>query len=237
MNKSVAIFYSENADCVLASKVKETLNKFKIYTIYLKDINDILLKKFSDVDFLILDYVKNQLDDKSEELLKRLYEEEYIKRLLVVKDKDNFNKYEYPSIKFTTEDFSVNLLTKIQKILSTPMLEKKITDSHWVKIIGNFLSGIGFSLRQSGYFMLIDALVYIMSNKGIIGKMNDDLYAYLAIKYDKKISCVEMNIRKSIKIAFERSRNFPFEYCPTNKEFITFAVRELFDKIYIKNVI
>ena len=237
MNKSVAIFYSENADCILASKVKETLNKFKIYTIYLKDINDILLKKFSDVDFLILDYVKNQLDDKSEELLKRLYEEEYIKRLLVVKDKDNFNKYEYPSIKFTTEDFSVNLLTKIQKILSTPMLEKKITDSHWVKIIGNFLSGIGFSLRQSGYFMLIDALVYIMSNKGIIGKMNDDLYAYLAIKYDKKISCVEMNIRKSIKIAFERSRNFPFEYCPTNKEFITFAVRELFDKIYIKNVI
>lgn len=237
MNKSVAIFYSENADCVLASKVKETLDKFKIYTIYLKDINDILLKKFSDVDFLILDYVNKQLDYKSEELLRRLYDEEYIKRLLVVKNKNNINNYEYPSIKFTSEDFSTNLLSKVQKLLSTPILEKKITDSHWIKIVGDFLSSIGFSLRQTGYFMIIDAIVYIMSNKGIIGKLNDDLYAYLALKYNKKISCVEMNIRKSIKIAYERSKNFPFDYCPTNKEFITYAVRELFDKIYLKNVI
>ena len=237
MNKSVAIFYSENADCVLASKVKETLNKFKIYTIYLKDINDILLKKFSDIDFLILDYVNNQLDYKSEELLKRLYDEEYIKRLLVVKNINNINNYEYPSIKFTTDDFCTKLLSKVQKLLSMPIIEKKITDSHWVKIVGDFLSNIGFSLRQTGYFMMIDAIVYIMSNKGVIGKMNDDLYAYLALKYDKKISCVEMNIRKSIKIAYERSKNFPFEYCPTNKEFITYAVRELFDKIYLKNVI
>ena len=70
-------------------------------------------------------------------------------------------------------------------------------------------------------------------------KNNKELISYLeeAFKYDKKVSCIEMNIRKSIKMAFERNKNFPFNYCPTNKEFISYAVTELYDKIFIKNVI
>lgn len=236
MNKSIAIFYSQNANLVLASKIKEVLNKLKIYTIYLKDIDDVILRKFSDIQLLILDYVNKELDIKSEELLKKLYEEEYIKRLLVVKNKNSINSYEYPTVNFTDE-FCSEFNKEIKTILSKPFEEKKICDSHWVKIIGSFLTDIGFSLRQTGYFMMIDALVYIMSNKGVITKLNDDIYAYLAIKYDKKVSCIEMNIRKSIKMAFERNKNFPFSYCPTNKEFISYAVTELYDKIFIKNVI
>lgn len=236
MNKSIAIFYSQNANLVLASKIKEVLNKLKIYTIYLKDIDDVILRKFSDIQLLILDYVNKELDIKSEELLKKLYEEEYIKRLLVVKNKNSINSYEYPTVNFTDE-FCSEFNKEIKTILSKPFEEKKICDSHWVKIIGSFLTDIGFSLRQTGYFMMIDALVYIMSNKGVITKLNDDIYAYLAIKYDKKVSCIEMNIRKSIKMAFERNKNFPFNYCPTNKEFISYAVTELYDKIFIKNVI
>lgn len=236
MNNEIAIFYSQTKNSVLASKVKETLNKLKIYTMYLNDFDDILLKKFTDIPLLVLDYTQNVLDEKSQELLNKLYEEEYVKRILVIinSNQNNFNKY--PIVVYD-ENFYSNFLDNIKEVLSKPLKEKKYCDSHWVKIIGTYLNNIGFSLKHNGYFMLIDGIIYVLSNKGVIKNLNDNVYSYLAIKHNKTISSVEMNIRKAINMAYNKNHNFPFDHCPTNKEFIIFAVTELFDKIYIKKVI
>ena len=236
MNNQIAVFYSQTKNSVLASKVKEYLNNFKIYTMYLNDIDDILLKKFTEIPLLILDYTQNILDKKSQELLDKLYEEEYVKRILVVYNSELNSFDKYPSVCYN-ENFYSNAISSIKEILSKPLKEKKFCDSHWVKIIGTHLNNIGFSLKHNGYFILIDAIIYVLSNKGVIKKLTEDVYSYLAIKHNKTISSIEMNIRKAINMAYNKNNNFPFDHCPTNKEFIIYAVTELFDKIYIKKVI
>lgn len=236
MKNKTAIFYSENKNLALASKVKEVLNKFNYFTIYSNEIDEILLKRINSLDFLILDYTENTLDAKSKQLIKKLNEELYIKRIITIENGSENEEYEYPVV-FNDENFSSNFLEKIKIILSKPLEEKRISFSFWFKIIGNFLKSIGFSLKQIGYSMMIDAIVYIMSKKAIVKNLNEDLYVFLATKYNKKVSCVEMNLRKSINIAFERGENFPFDYSPTNKEFLNYAITELYDKIFIKEVI
>ena len=237
IKKSIAIFYSEFANSNLGSIVKSLLNENDFYTIYLKDLDDVLLKTFTQVNFLILDLTSNNLDDKSYHLINKLNQDGFIKRLLVIKSNNSNNNFNNNICVDYDENIKLNLSNKIKYILSMEVEERKIYDSSWVKIIGEFLTYIGFSLKHEGYSIMIDAIIYILSNNCIVKKLNKDLYVYLANKYNKKISCIEMNIRKSIKMAFERSKNFPFEYCPTNKEFIAYTTTELYDKIFVKKVI
>lgn len=236
MNNKTAIFYSKNNNNVLASKVREILNKFNFFTAYLNEVDDILLKKLNYIDMLILDYTESTLDKKSKELIKKLNEELYIKRIIVIEGNNLNQELENPVVIYD-ENFCLNFLDTVKNILSKPLEEKRISFSFWFKIIGNYLKSIGFSLKQTGYSMMVDAIIYIMSKRAIVGSLNEDIYVFLANKYNKKVSCVEMNLRKSIRIAFERGENFPFEYCPTNKEFLNFAITELYDKIFIKDVI
>lgn len=235
-NISTALFYSENLNNVLASKIKGILENFKIYTIYLKDIDDVILKKFTKIDFLILDLTILKLDNKSMELIKKLFEEGYVKRILILKNMKDTNEYSLNSIFFNPDEFE-DLYKTIKNIILKPINEIKVCDSKWVKIIGNFLTSIGFPLKQLGYSLMIDAIIYIMSRKGVIGKLKDDVYLYLSNKHNKSIPSIEINIRKAINLSFNKSKNFPFDYCPSNKEFIAFVVTELYDKIFIKDVI
>ena len=129
---------------------------------------------------LILDYTQNILDKKSQELLDKLYEEEYVKRILVVYNSELNSFDKYPSVCYN-ENFCSNVISSIKEILSKPLKEKKFCDSHWVKIIGTHLNNIGFSLKHNGYFILIDAIIYVLSNKGVIKKLTEDVYSYLAI--------------------------------------------------------
>lgn len=237
MNKLTCLFYSKNANNDIAYQIKNMLNRFNYFTIYVQDIDDIILKKFSNINFLILDYTDNILDEKSKQLLIKLVDSGYIKRLLIVKSKNDVSQYNFPSIEYDSNNFNENLQTIITKVLSMPITNLKVCDALCVKIIGNYLLNIGFSLRHIGYSMLIDTVTYLYANNCTIRSLNKDIYVYLANKYDKKISSVEMNLRKSITLAHSRSKNFPFSYSPTNKEFITHTVTELYDKIYTNRVI
>ncbi|MBE5746518.1 MAG: hypothetical protein E7359_04475 [Clostridiales bacterium] len=177
MNNKTAIFYSENNNNVLASKVREVLNKFNFFTVYLNQIDDILLKKLNYIDMLVLDYTESTLDKKSKELIKKLNEELYIKRIITV-EKDNLNQETEGPIVIYDENFCLNLLEIVKSILSKPLEEKRISFSFWFKIIGNYLKSIGFSLKQTGYSMMVDAIIYIMSKRAIVGSLNDDIYMF-----------------------------------------------------------
>ena len=235
--KSTAIFYSEKSNANLGSIVKNILNYYDYYTIYVRDIDDIILKKFTQINFLVLDLIGSNLDNKSFELINKLVNDGFIKRLLVIKGNNESLIFSSKNTLVYNTDINLNLSNKIKEILAHEVNTTKFCDSSWVKIIGDYLLEIGFSLKHEGYSMMIDSVVYIMSNNCIVTKLNKDLYVFLANKYNKKVSCVEMNIRKSIKMAYERNKNFPFGYCPTNKEFITHMITQLYDKIFIKKVI
>ncbi len=176
------------------------------------------------------------LDSKSQQLISKLVDLGYIKRILIIKSFVDVKEYQYPAISYNS-NFVENLNNVVTKILSTPTNNLKVCDALCVKIIGNYLTSIGFSLRHIGYSMLIDTITYLYANNCTIRSLNKDIYVYLANKYDKKVSSVEMNLRKSISLAHSRSKNFPFNYSPTNKEFITHTVTELYDKIYANRVI
>lgn len=235
--KSTAIFYSENSNANLGLIVKNVLNEYGLYTIYLKDIDDILLKKFSEINFLVLDLVNSNLDEKSFCLINKLVESGFIKRILAITDNKKSLNFLDDSSLIYDENISLNLTNKLKETMARKINTTKVCDSSWVKIVGDYLQNVGFSLKHEGYSIMIDAVIYIMSNKCIITKLNKDLYVFLANKYNKNVSCIEMNIRKSIKMAFEKNKNFPFLYCPTNKEFITHMVTQLYDKIFVKKVI
>ena len=235
--KSTAIFYSENSNANLGFIVKNILNEYGLYTIYLKDIDDIILKKFSEINFLILDLVNSNLDEKSFCLINKLVESGFIKRILSIKDNKTSLKFTEENSLLFDEDINLKLTNKVKEIMNHKINTTKFCDSSWVKIIGDYLQSIGFSLKHEGYSIMIDAVIYLMSNNCIVRKLNKDLYVFLANKYNKKVSCIEMNIRKSIKMAYEKNKNFPFLYCPTNKEFITHMITQLYDKIFIKKVI
>ncbi len=236
MEKSTALFYSKNASSDIAYQVKNILNKFDYFTIYVQDIDDIILKNFANVNLLILDYTNNKLDDKSQTLIFKLVNLGYIKRLLIIKSNEDSNEYEFPCVTYD-DNFNEKISDAINKVLLSPTYNLKVCDALCVKIIGNYLASIGFSLRHIGYSMLIDTITYLYANNCTIKNLNNDIYVYLANKYDKKVSSVEMNLRKSISLAHSKGKNFPFNYSPTNKEFITHAVTELYDKIYANRVV
>lgn len=236
MSKLTSLFYSKNANTDLAYQTKNILNKSNYFTIYVQDIDDILLKKFINVHFLILDYTDYILDEKSSSLITKLVEQGYIKRILIIKSSIDNSQYQYPSVEYNF-DFNENLNRTITKILLTPIQEFKVCDSLCIKIIGNYLTSIGFSLKHIGYSMLIDAIAYLYANNCIMKNLNNDIYVYLANKYEKKVSAVEMNLRKSITLAHARNRNFPFKHSPSNKEFIIYTITELYDKMYANIVI
>ena len=50
--KSTAIFYSENSNANLGFIVKNVLNEYGLYTIYLKDIDDISICHLSEEDIV-----------------------------------------------------------------------------------------------------------------------------------------------------------------------------------------
>ena len=231
-----ALFYSQNASSVIASFVKSTLNKRNYFTIYVQDIDDILLKKFTNVNFLVLDLVDNQLDYKSYQLLNKLYDTGYIKRIIIIKNKNDNMEYKFSSI-ILDEKFSTSFSDLVDRVLVVPRQDLKVCNSLCFKIIGNYLISIGFSFKHIGYSMMIDTISYLYVHNCVVKNLKQDIYVYLANKYNKNISSVEMNLRKSIKLAHQRSKNFPFDYTPTNKEFITFIFTELYDKIYANNVI
>jgi len=233
--KSVSLFYSKNANANLGSIIKNALNRYDVYTIYVQDIDDVILKKFTEIDMLVLDFVEEKLDDRSMHLIMRLFKSKYIKRILIVGKGENVYE-DIPYIKYD-EDFNVNIAGKIESVLSINIEEKKVYDASWIKVIGDYLLDIGFSLRHIGYSMIIDAVIYVLVDDCVMKSLSNDIYPYLANKYDKKVTSIELDMRKAISLAYANSKNFPLDYCPSIKEFLRFMVKEISNIIFSKKVI
>ena len=233
--KSSAVFYSKNSNIILAKKVKESLDKIKVYTLYLNEIDDVILKKYSEITFLVLDFTNNILDDRSLELLVKLKNEGFIKFIIVI------SKMDY------------NFSNKIDLVLSFDEIETKLVefvsssnnsnitnhyDCNWIKIVGNFLVEIGLSTRQCGYLIMVDSIIFYIATNSYIKNLNKTLYPYLSNKYLISIPSIEMRLRTVIKSAYNKNKlNGFFSKNPTIREFINFSLTQVYSKIYSKEVI
>ena len=115
--------------------------------------------------------------------------------------------------------------------------DKLVPRPSWFKIIGDYLVEIGVSSKHYGYLLLVDSLIYFMSNNCVIKNLGRSLYPFLANKYKIKIASVEMRIRSAISSAAKKLDKFPFSYCPTIKEFITHTLTQIYEKLCKEAVI
>lgn len=229
--KFSVLFYSKSKNLILAQNIKQTLSEFKSCLINTFEIDEVLLKKYSRIDVLILDFTKEILDDRSLVLLTKLLEQGYIKNILSIKG-DIGPKTNFFAIK-NDEDFFENLKNYFTNIISQTNLSKYETQNLcYQKLFGDFLLDYGFSMKQKGFSMIVDALSFLFSKDCTDKNMNKGVYLLLANKYQTSVSNVEGNIRKGISTAYNKHEKLPFSYCPTNKEFIKHCYTELYNKIY-----
>lgn len=228
--KYINVFYSKDANLEISKRVKDCFDKLNCYTIYLQDIDDIILKKFPKIDFLILDCTTNQLDERSLNLLIKLKNQGYILEIITILNK--ICPSEYSSLKnlYVNECLENNLSLIVKNISNDVEKNSMVFNSEWVKIIGDYLASLGFCQQNNGFLVLIDSLAYMLSQNNFSVCLGKGLYPYLASKYKVKIYAIEMRIRNAISIA-SKSKKFPFEKCPTIKQFINYSFTQLYGKV------
>jgi len=235
--KYINAFYSKSANLEISKRVKDCFDKLNSYTLYLQDIDDIILKKFSKIDFLLLDFTTEILDEHSISLLLKLKEQGYISEIVVILNtsaKDKFSLFKTVYLDHTLESDLKDIVNSNKKDVRS--ISTKF-DSDWIKIISDYLASLGFCQKNNGFLILIDSLVFLLSKNQFSVCLGNCLYPYLVSKYKLKVYAIEMRIRNAILIA-SKNKNFPFDKCPTIKQFISYAFTQLYGKVYsTKNVI
>lgn len=236
--KYISVFYSKNANLALSSKIKKIFDKNNSYTIYLQDIDEIILKNFSKIDFLILDFTSNILDDRALNLLIKLKESRYLNKIIViVKSKlKSENLVSFSNVIIDDENLEANLDNILIDFEKSNLNEQIYFDTEWINIVSDYLSSIGFCENKNGFLLLIESIIYFLSKKSFSISLNKTLFPYLASKYKVKICAIEMRMRSSIILA-SKSSKFPFEKCPTIKQFISYVITHLYSQVYSKEVI
>ncbi len=233
---STAIIYSRHKKAFLVEKCKQIFSKFNTYVIFTENINDIILKRFYEIDYLVLDLTQEELDFKSIELLKSLEDCGYIKEIVcVLNDKDSNVEY------FKNVVYDDSFLKNFENLYNSYMYlgEKvsKVCESQWYKIIADYLSSLGFSAKKNGYLVLIDVFIYYLTNNCVVKNLTKTLYPFLANKYKTSLNTIELQIRLSIEQAFRSKKMESFASCPTIKEFINYSLTQIYNRVYSKRVI
>ena len=226
--KSIAIFYSKNSNLEIANLVKNTLNNLKIHTIYSADIDDVILNRYSKIDYLILDFTSSYLDKRSIELLVKSKKYSNINHIIVIDKSNNFFCKDFDlSINSNIENNLVEFVSKQKE----NVLASSFEPSH-VSLIGDFLTKLGFSSKHSGYLMLIKGISLYLYNNNNIKFLNKDLYPYLANFFVTTEYNANMCLRTAIKSAFNNNKiNGNFNRCPGIKEFLVFVTTHFYGVI------
>lgn len=229
--KATAIFYSKNSNLLLANKVKTIFDGFKIYTKYLNEIDDVILKKFSQVNFLVLDYTSNNLDERSIELLLKLKQEGYIKNIIIVSKNGDENNT-YADLITAINNLEKALSSFVNSVKDSNTL--KVYSPSWVSTIGEYLMELGLSPKHCGYLMLVKAISFYLTKNLLIKNLNTTIYPYLENNFLTSKSNIEMSLRTVIKSAYKNNKlKGNFNSCPTIKEFLNFSITGVYKKIFL----
>ena len=232
MNKTLfnVVFYSKNSNLILASKIKDIFKKHKMHTSYLNEIDDVILKKYFKINFLVLDFTSYSLDDRSLELLIKLKNEGYIFKIVVlVKDKNVFDNENFDLI--LCEDGIDEELEKYLLSIKLDDFKKNINPTN-ISIIGDFLVELGLSPKYDGFLILIKAISYYLPRNLQIRNLNLTLYPYLSNSLLTSKQNIEMSLRTVIKCGYKNNNlNKYFTCCPTIKEFLNFCLAKVYGRL------
>lgn len=131
--------------------------------------------------------------------------------------------------------FAQNLECEFKKIEEERLSKMSMTNHSWKKIIGKKLCSWGMSYRHSGFSLILEALVYYLDSRDDYSNLCRNVYPHLGDMFCLSYAAVELGIRKSIFYA-SKTKEFPFDYIPSNKEFFRYACSELSDICAIKKL-
>ena len=122
---------------------------------------------------------------------------------------------------FWDSQFVENLAGEFKRMEEERLSKMSIKNHSWKKIIGKKLYSWGISYRHSGFSLILEALVYYLNKRGNSG-LYKNIYPHLSDMFCLSFDAVEVGIRKSLLYA-SKTKNFPFDYVPSNKEFLRYA--------------
>ena len=230
------IFYSKEHNILLASKVKEILSKKERGVNNIDDIDDIFINGKLSFKYLILDFSKSSLDERSITILQKMLKGNLIQEIVIITNNNLFKIPEFIYVNLD-EDFTYNFSRTFDKIIEREINTINEVAGIWRKIISQQLCDWGFSSNTMGYLEIIDSIIYYAERKGVIKNFNKEVYIYLSNKYRATTTCVELSIRKAIKKASLKKDKFPKIEKLTNKGFITYAISQLYDNLIENRVI
>jgi len=232
-----ALLYSSEHNVLLAQQVKNVLNPKGVVVVCIDNIDNVLLNRYSNIEFLILDFTQLVLDEKSLSLIQTLRYDRVINKVIAVFSKDTAFTNNFYSIMYN-EDFDISFRNHFDKYMESNSVAFDVSVCSWRKVISNYLCDCGFSTRNGGFLMIVDTLIYFIDRNCAVRNLSKELYVYLAHKFCSTVAGVEITVRKTIKNAFMNKKdNFPFDHCPTIKEFFNYTISQLYDEVISTKVI
>lgn len=230
-NSCGALLYSSEHNVMLSREVKSILSARGIVTICIDNIDNVLLNRYSSIEFLILDFTCSVLDEKSLSLIETLRYDGVINKVIVIFSKETAFSNNFYSI-MHDDDFENSFRKFFDKHMESMLVNFNVTSCSWRKKISNYLCECGFSPKNCGFLMIVDSLIYFIDRNCAIKNFSKELYVYLANKFTSTIAGVEITIRKTIKRAFLCSKPaFQFDHNPTIKEFLNYTISQLYDEV------
>lgn len=232
-----ALLYSFEHNALLAQQVKNVLNPKGVVVVCLDNIDNVLLNRYSNIDFLILDFTQLMLDEKSLSLIQTLRYDGVINKVIAIFSKNTAFTNNFYSIIYD-EDFDISFKILFERHMESKAISFDVSACSWRKIISNYLCDCGFSTKNGGFLMIIDTLIYFIDKNCAVRNFSKELYVYLAHKFCSTVAGVEITVRKTIRNAFlNNNGKFPFDHCPTIKEFFNYTISQLYDEVISTKIV
>jgi len=232
-----ALLYSFEHNILLAQQIKSVLNSKGVVVVCIDNIDNVLLNRYSNIEFLILDFTQLVLDEKSLSLIETLRYDGVINKVIAIFSKDTAFSNNFYSFIYD-ENFDTSFKNIFYKFMESKAISFDVCACSWRKVISNYLCNCGFSTKNGGFLMIVDTLIYFIDRNCSVRNFSKELYIYLANKFRSTVAGVEITVRKTIRNAFIlKNENFPFDHCPTIKEFFNYTISQLYDEVISTKVV
>ncbi|MGN0798355.1 MAG: sporulation initiation factor Spo0A C-terminal domain-containing protein [Christensenellales bacterium] len=231
MASSSVFFYSKTGDSSISKAVHDALAPTGIAVQNIDSFGEMVFSSNLVSCYVLID-VTDDFGDVPKLMLNKLFRAGMIERIIyIVKPNSRLNSY-YKIV--YDSQFAQNLENFFTKIEEERLLRHSVLSHSWKKIIGKKLCSWGLSYRHRGFSFIMEALIYYLMHRGFQVNLRKDIYPYIEKIYGLSASAIELAIRKSILYA-SKTQDFPFDYVPSNKEFLRFAYNEFFETLHLTN--
>lgn len=231
MTRSSVFFYSKTGDSSISKAVHNALAPTGIAVQNIDSFGEMVFSSKLSSCYILID-ATDDFGDVPKLMLSKLFRAGMVEKILYIVNPNS--KLNIRSKIIYDNQFEKNLENTFTEIEEQRLLNQSVISHSWKKIIGKRLCSWGLSYRHRGFSFIMEALLFYLMHRGFQVNLRKDIYPYIERVYGLSESAIELAIRKSILYA-SKTQDFPFDYVPSNKEFLRFAYNEFFETLHLSN--